>query len=665
MPKSLGRQHALALVGLIVLTVVQTWPLALNLDTKLTGSPDGDTGVYVWNLWVFNHEILSTGTTPLNTLEILPLTGTPTDLSLHNYTLFADVLALPLLRWLGVVATFNVVYLINVVLAGFGLYLLARRLTARGLESFVAAAMFVWSPYLVTRGLGHFSLAFAAPLPFFMLALYRAWDTQRLRDAILTGLTIAWAAFSDPYYVIYCLMLGTIFLGSRLLEIKLAPRPVDQLRRMRHLLDVGLAVLVVLIVGVHIVGGGQVQLGTFRVSMRTLFTPMLLLTLLALARLAVSTKFRFVPLRVPSRSFVFRAALACGLVAGLLMSPTLYAMGRRAMTGDVATVPVHWRSSAPGVDLVSVAIPNPNHPLAPVAVHDWLSSGPGGYLDQVASLSLVGFAILLGAWRFAGFKPPKLWLVITIGFALLALGPFIQVARFNTQIPTPWAVLRYVPVIGSARMPARFMAVATMGFAVLLAYALAALSQKFPAQRRSLMAVVAVLLAFELVAAPRTLYSASVSPVFDVIAADPRPVRVLELPTGIRDGLSSMGDFSARSQFNQTHHGKGLIGGYLSRVPPSTKACYRRLPVTSALIEISEGNKLTRGQLMRALDDADGFIRATNLGYVVMDTGRVSDDLREFARVLLGLTKVSEANGYELWIPRQVTSSPATRSPSP
>jgi hypothetical protein len=253
---------------------------------------------------------------------------------------------------------------------------------------------------------------------------------------------------------------------------------------------------------------------------------------------------------------------------------------------------------------------------------------------------------------------------VTVGFALLALGPFVQIGRVNTQIPTPWTLLRYVPVIGSARMPARFMAVTTMGFAVLMAYALTALSQRFPNRRRVLLSAIGVLLAFELSPAPLNLYSAAIPSVFDVVKADPRPVRVLELPTGVRDGLSSIGNFSAQSQFNQTYHGKGLIGGYLSRVPPSTKACYRRLPVTAALMEISEGQKLTRGQLERAVAGSNDFIKTTNLGYVVMDTGRVSNDLRAFATLLLGLTKVAEADGYELYVPRSpVTRPPQTPSP--
>ena len=50
----------------------------------------------------------------------------------------------------------------------------------------------------------------------------------------------------------------------------------------------------------------------------------------------------------------------------------------------------------------------------------------------------------------------------------------------------------------------------------------------------------------------------------DMLATDHR--EVLELPFGVRDGTSSHGNFTARSQFFQTYHHKPLIGGYLSRV---------------------------------------------------------------------------------------------------
>ena len=644
------------------LALVQAWPLPLHLGTHLTGAPEGDTGIYVWNLWVFSHEILSSGTTPLRTLEILPLAG-PTDLSLHNYTVFADLLAMPLLPWLGIIKTFNVVYLINCALAGFGLFLLARHLTGRTAESVIAGLMFAWAPYLVTRGSGHYSLAAAAPLPIFMLMLYRAWESHRLRDAIGAGAVLAWAAFCDPYYAVYCVMLGACFVGSRLIDVSLVRRPVHELRGAKNLLHVAIAAIAVLVVVVHYLGHGVVQVGAFRVTMRTLYTPMLLLTVLALVRLAVSTNLRLTPLPVPSRQFMLRATIACVVMAAVLMSPTLYAVGLRILENRMTSEPVLWRSSAHGVDLLAFLLPNPNHPLAPAAIRDWLAARPGAFEEQVASLSWIGGLVMLVAWRVAGFRAGRLWLGITLAFGLMSMGPFLQIAGLNTQIPGPWAILRYAPLIGAARMPGRLSIVVMLGFCVLFAFALAAIGRRFPQRRPLILSVVALLLAIELVPAPRHLFAAHMPAVYQTIAADPRDVRVLTLPTGVRDGLSSMGNYSAASQFYQALHGKGLIGGYLSRVSTQRKQFYRRAPVTSALIEISEGRKLTRAQVDRAIAGADDFLRVTNLGYVVIKREPATADIRDFAGVVLGLRKIAEADGYELYVPKGAERPPAARVP--
>jgi hypothetical protein len=635
----------------LTLAVVQAWPLPANLGTHLTGPPTGDTGVYVWNTWVFRHEILERRATPLSTQEILPLAG-PVDLSLHNYTIFSNLLALPLLSVLDVVTTFNVVYLVNVALAGLGMFLLARRLTGGTAESLVAGLLFAWSPFLVARSQAHFSLVAAAPLPIFMWALFRAWDTQRLRDAVLAGAVIAWAAFCDPYYAVYCLMLGTVFLGGRVLSVTFVRRPARELGAARHMVDIGIATIALLIIGVNILGGGQLQWGPLRVSMRTLYTPMLLLTVLVVLRavLMASPRISWVP--VPSRRWLIRAAVACGIMAALLMSPTLYAVGVRVIEGRMVSAPVLWRSSAPGVDLLGVLAPNPNHAWAPEALVRFLSSSPGGFVEQVASFSWIAIAVIVAAWRFAGARPNRFWLWLTCGFALLTLGPFIVAAGVNTAIPTPWALLRYVPIIGAARMPARFGVVVALGLAVLFAYALVALGRRYPARRPFLLPAVAVLLALELVPAPRTLYSAALPAVFERVKADPRDIRVLSLPTGVRDGLSSMGNFSAATQFYQTMHGKGLIGGYLSRVSDQRKSAYRRVPVMHALLEVSEGRKLSRREIDAAIATVDDFARRTNLGYVVMNTAWVTDDVRDFAVILFGLTKVAEADGFELYVPR-------------
>src|SRR5690606_35376860 len=132
--------------------------------------------------------------------------------------------------------------------------------------------------------------------------------------------------------------------------------------------------------------------------------------------------------------------------------------------------------------------------LAPDGMAAWLQTGHGGIADQMASLSWVGFIVIFLAWRLGTFRPGRLWIWITVGFGLLALGPFLHIAGINTYIPTPWSLLRYVPIVGAARMPARFMAVVTLGFAVFFAYGLAGLTAKYPARRRTTLAVVGIVL---------------------------------------------------------------------------------------------------------------------------------------------------------------------------
>jgi len=636
-------------MSFLALAVLQSWPLPLHLGTQLTGSPSGDTGAYVWNTWVFAHELLADHRVPLSTLMILPLDGL-TDLSLHNYTLFADLLAVPLQPLFGVVMTFNLIYLLSVALAGFGMFLLARRVTGGVVESWIAGALFACSPFLVARSTAHFSLVAAAPLPFFLLAFERTWHTRRVRDALITGVVVAWAAGSDPYYAVYCVMLAAGIVAARLVTVRPAGSTAVNARFLPAVASTAIVIWIGLVVGIHFIGGGSVRVGNVLVSMRTLYTPMLVLTLLVAIRL-----WCVLPVRVGIRNVIpwftmVRVAAIATAALVVLMAPQLLALGLLAVQGKFVNAPVLWRSSAPGVDALAFFLPNPNHPLAPQALIDWITRQPGGYAEQVASLSFVGVAVVLLAYYFARFRPGRLWLGITIGFGLLALGPFIRVAGVDTFIPTPWTLLRYLPGVAAARMPPRFAVVALVGFAVVLAQALVALTRRYPQRRRHLLAAVGLALGFELFPVPRTLYSAEVPAVYRMIAADPRPVRVLDLPFGVRDGLSSLGNFNPASLYFQTAHGKELVGGYLSRVSTSTKEFYCRIPTLSALMALSEGLPQTPRQLDEARRTAGRFLRRARVGYVVMDRSQMKPELRAFAVEALGLTKIADADGFELWI---------------
>ena len=165
--------HFAAVLGYVVVAVVFSWPLLPNVTTHLTGDPGGDTGVYVWNQWVFQHGALVEGRNPLTTGTSFA-DDPPVDLSQHNYTLFLNLLAMPLMGWLGTVATFNVVYLLAGGPHGVDDVHLARRITGGATaEAWLAGLAFAWAPLMVARSTGHFSLVMAAPLPAFLWCLHR------------------------------------------------------------------------------------------------------------------------------------------------------------------------------------------------------------------------------------------------------------------------------------------------------------------------------------------------------------------------------------------------------------------------------------------------------------------------------------------------------------
>jgi hypothetical protein len=187
---------------------------------------------------------------------------------------------------------------------------------------------------------------------------------------------------------------------------------------------------------------------------------------------------------------------------------------------------------------------------------------------------------------------------------------------------------------------------------VLFACALAAL-RDHTGRRRLVTAGLVALLAFELWPAPRPLASARVPAIYDIVRNDPdHSLRLLELPTGIRDGTSSLGNFSAETQYFQTYHEKRLMGGYLSRVSRKRKLALMSFPVFSALTTLSAGGRLTEQEEWLAWRHRGRFLRRTNLGYVVVDTRRSSPELRQFAVDLFELELIAESEGRVLYRPR-------------
>jgi hypothetical protein len=647
----------MVLASYAVVALTYSWPLPLHFNTHLTGATTGDTGVYVWNQWVFQREVLEHHQLPYFTDSIFALSGDPANLSLHNYTIFQNLLALPLVGSLGVVPTFNVVMLLTRVMTAFAMFLLARYVTGRSAEAWVAGLAFAWSPVLVTRSMGHFSLMAAAPLAVFLLILVASAARERWgwRQVVGLGLTLWWATSTDVYYGVYCLLLGALFLATRAVHLRrLVTEPA---RGLRLALDLSIAATAVLVGLIAASGGWQFAIFEQPVSVRSLYTPVLLLTILVSARIAWHFRVTMADITAAEAWRSIRLVLATGVATAVLLSPLLYAVARRVMLSGLDQSQPYWRSSPRGVDLLSLIMPNPNHPLSPERWRLWLSNPtPDAYLENVVSVPLVAMAVIGAAW-LAGWRPARWWALVTVTFGLLALGPFVHVAGINTFVPGPWALLRYVPVLGLARTPARFSIVLMLGAVVLFASALAWATSRWPQRRRLILGATAAVLLLELLPAPRPLYSAQVPAIYSHIIASPPDTRVLHLPFGVRDGTTSEGNFSAQTQYFQTAHGRQIIGGYLSRVSRRRRAAIRREPVLDALMTLSENRRLSMEQTRQFVAEAPSFLQRAKVAFVVIDRTRLPAAMDREALAALRLEPVDADGPFELYRPAPPQSS--------
>ena len=626
----------------IGVAAIFTWPLPLHLTSAFLGSIGGDLGVYVWNLWVFRHEIVAQGHFPFVTFQILPLAA-PVPLALHNYTTAANAAAFFLLPLLGTAATFNLLTLLSSTMAAYGMFLLARRVTGDSQAAWVAGLAFGFCPFMNARATAHFSLLQAAPLPLFILLFDRFRRQASFRLAVATGACVAWAFLSDPYYAVYCLLISGLMLGYEACDVRIAQ--VRALPWLRHALTALIVCVGGLIGGILIHGGGRVELFGIRVSMTRLYTPVLAFTLLFLIRVWLSIR-PHMTVRWPLPPL--RAVAVVGLTCAALLSPVLSALSLEFRQSGWLNPPTLWRSSPPGADALSFLVPNPLHPWWRHLVESGLASEPGGFVENVVAVPwTVIILITIGgvtAWR----RLPRFWIVFTAFFALLTLGPFVQVGGVLTYVPAPWALLRYVPLVGAARMPQRFAIVVMIGVAMLLAHAVR--DRRSRAKRPWVVTlVITVVLALEIMPAPRPLYSASVPSVYEIVARDPRPVRVLNLPFGLRDGLSSYGNTNAAWQYYQTVHQKPIMGGYLSRLPKKGVDRYSGRPVTRLLLKLSGGGVASAEKTREVAALAHELRHELNIGYVVVDSARASRELYEFARQAFDLEFVAADGNYQLF----------------
>lgn len=212
-------------------------------------------------------------------------------------------------------------------------------------------------------------------------------------------------------------------------------------------------------------------------------------------------------------------------------------------------------------DLISFVVPSPLQAWWGTAAE---RIGDRAIAEPVERAIFLGFAplalALIGLWF--GRRRAAFWAVAAAAFALLALGPVLQVAGNSfAAIPLPYRLLGQVPLANVFRVPARFGLLVTLCLAVLAGLAVVGLPRRFPAiasGRARLIApsLLTLLLLAEHFPAPYPLVAVNEPSFYRQLATSSEQGAILELPFALT---------RSSSLYNQTIHGRPIIGGYLSR----------------------------------------------------------------------------------------------------
>jgi len=279
-----------------------------------------------------------------------------------------------------------------------------------------------------------------------------------------------------------------------------------------------------------------------------------------------------------------RFALAA-LATVLLIAVPFYPLARDLML-DVSTaranmdVPVGTET-----DVLNYIVPPINHPLVTLFRKtdfvNWRTARtqstpvrmPVSYFVGYGVLILVGVAVVQ---RRSEARP---WVILGLTAFFLALGPLL---RFNRRtypgIPMPYRLVGWLPPMRLLRKPHRFNILLALPVAILAAHGAAVVKERL--RRWEILAVWVVLPAlvlFDYVSLPAATVAAH-TPEYDrILAGEPGDFALVELPADRQASEYHM--------FCQTVHGRPLLTGHISRLPPDALDFVSSVPLLDGIYQ--------------------------------------------------------------------------------
>lgn len=239
------------------------------------------------------------------------------------------------------------------------------------------------------------------------------------------------------------------------------------------------------------------------------------------------------------------------------------------------------------LDLLGLFIPGRQWRFSALTAFYW--DGLNDTVEKSVHIGFAVFTVLVYVWirRKRLHEAVGMWLLVFVVFALLALGPSLQVGGHEFRFPVmPYTVaVKVIPGMSLGGMPVRMISMAILAASVLVAIGFAELLRR---ERRSaiLVALLLVVMIFEYLPGP---IPARENPLPDFVR------ELKKLPEGaVYDVRSS----KFHALYYQTVHQRPMAFGYIARVTRSVDAKSSEL---RRVFEMGDYDKLYRGYGFRYL----------------------------------------------------------------
>lgn len=247
-PKARWIEHLVVLSGYLVSTVLMTYPVALVLTRAIPMDHhikdwypgDGDPWHFLWAFW-YVKRALATFPPPLfwTDLAFYPI-GVDMPFIAGVGVILAPAALLASL--VGPTLTYNFLWILSFILAGYGMYLLAHYLVGNRLVAFFCGHVFMFSSYRMTHSREHLALVMASFLiPLFALCLFKATEQPTTKRWVMGALVWAASAGISWYGTVSLLIYLAVFAILR--TRGRWPKPLAA----RHLRSVIVALLVLVV----------------------------------------------------------------------------------------------------------------------------------------------------------------------------------------------------------------------------------------------------------------------------------------------------------------------------------------------------------------------------------------------------------------------------------